>query len=295
MKLHPLATSTLPLISWAIARENMRLRKEAKKFPYSEDPILTQFRFTNVRRRDDRVSRWLQQNVLVSDDSDELIVFSALCRWINWPPTIKALMDKDLHIIKSHDDLVKVGTFLDAIQGKVWTGAYMVRAKPFDGGARKGAFVAQQVIGPVLDTIPHIREMLALKLREAAWNALNDLPNWGPFMAGQVIDDWTWTPLLTDPTDQFTFAPPGPGSSRGYNRLLDIPLKNKVNYTQWAIDLPIIRQQVIGALNKYFHTRSYLDVTAMDIQNCMCEYDKYERVRLGEGRPRALYHPETAF
>ena len=26
-----------------------------------------------------------------------------------------------------------------------------------------------------------------------------------------------------------------------------------------------------------------------DIEHCLCEYDKYERVRLGEGRPRAKY------
>jgi len=26
-----------------------------------------------------------------------------------------------------------------------------------------------------------------------------------------------------------------------------------------------------------------------DLQNCLCEFDKYERVRLGEGRPRNGY------
>ena len=32
-------------------------------------------------------------------------------------------------------------------------------------------------------------------------------------------------------------------------------------------------------------------LTAHDVQFCLCEFDKYERVRLGEGRPRALYKP----
>ena len=26
-----------------------------------------------------------------------------------------------------------------------------------------------------------------------------------------------------------------------------------------------------------------------DIEHCLCEFDKYERTRLGEGRPRAKY------
>mgnify|MGYP005994584353 CR=1 FL=1 len=29
-----------------------------------------------------------------------------------------------------------------------------------------------------------------------------------------------------------------------------------------------------------------------DIEHCLCEFDKYERVRLGQGRPRAKYKPK---
>jgi hypothetical protein len=31
-----------------------------------------------------------------------------------------------------------------------------------------------------------------------------------------------------------------------------------------------------------------------DIQFQLCEYDKYERVRLGQGRPKARYEPPSA-
>ena len=30
-------------------------------------------------------------------------------------------------------------------------------------------------------------------------------------------------------------------------------------------------------------------IHAQDLQNCLCEFDKYERVRLNEGRPRSNY------
>lgn len=38
-------------------------------------------------------------------------------------------------------------------------------------------------------------------------------------------------------------------------------------------------------------TRMFLDkkLCAQDIQNCLCEFDKYERVRLGEGAPKQRY------
>ena len=28
-----------------------------------------------------------------------------------------------------------------------------------------------------------------------------------------------------------------------------------------------------------------------EIEHCLCEFDKYERVRLGQGRPRSKYKP----
>jgi hypothetical protein len=38
--------------------------------------------------------------------------------------------------------------------------------------------------------------------------------------------------------------------------------------------------------------RNLKDLHAQDIQNCLCEFDKYERVRLGEGTPKQLYKPK---
>ena len=32
-----------------------------------------------------------------------------------------------------------------------------------------------------------------------------------------------------------------------------------------------------------------LPLEMRDIEHCLCEFDKYERTRLGEGRPRAKY------
>ena len=33
------------------------------------------------------------------------------------------------------------------------------------------------------------------------------------------------------------------------------------------------------------------DLEMRDIEHSLCEFDKYERVRLGEGKPRSLYKP----
>ena len=33
------------------------------------------------------------------------------------------------------------------------------------------------------------------------------------------------------------------------------------------------------------------DLHAADLQNCLCEFDKMERVRLGEGKPKRRFVP----
>jgi hypothetical protein len=37
------------------------------------------------------------------------------------------------------------------------------------------------------------------------------------------------------------------------------------------------------------------DLTLHDVQNCMCEFSKYCRTVLGEGKPKTTYIPETEF
>jgi hypothetical protein len=113
---------------------------------------------------------------------------------------------------------------------------------------------------------------------------------WGTFMAGQVVDDWAWTPLLRDATDHYTWAPQGPGSRRGLNRILHDSIGGTFTESEWGESLMALRAAVLEQLGS-----QYADLTLMDVQNCLCEFDKYERVRLGEGRPRSLYKPETAY
>jgi hypothetical protein len=109
-------------------------------------------------------------------------------------------------------------------------------------------------------------------------------------MAGQVVDDLTWTPLLANPRDDKTWAPQGPGSLRGLNRVLGLPIRTPHEELAWCTHLQRLRGMVVERLGP-----EYEDLTLMDVQNTLCEADKYERVRLGQGRPRSLYHEETAY
>src|SRR6185503_1804689 len=104
---------------------------------------------------------------------------------------------------------------------KAWTGAYMVRApsKKVGGDMSKGKFVAEIVVGKGMDE--HKDALFAAlqtnSVRESV-NAFAAIPNWGQFMAGQMVADLTYTPLLGEASDLNSWAPMGPGSKRGFNR-----------------------------------------------------------------------------
>lgn len=282
-------------VDFVAEREAVRLRRESgQPPPWTDDPILRTYRFTNIRRRDDRVSRWLREHVYSSpvfaEPSLAALQMAALCRWVNWPPTIAAIMEAGLWPAE-HLDLRKIGCLLDqrTKHGKTWTGAYMIRATP--GGGAKGRFVAEQVVGRALRRAwPEVQFMLQTGMRRPVWRVLVDCENWGSFTAGQVVDDLTWTPLLANPRDDKTWAPQGPGSLRGLNRVLGQPLGAQHEEHAWCDHLVRLRGMVVERLGP-----NYEDLTLMDVQSCLCEADKYNRVRLDQGRPRALYHPETAY
>lgn len=289
-------TAPVRFVNFVQERERIRVaRSVGAPAPWTEDPILRQFRFTNVRRRDDRVSLWLRQHVYSTDifttPTLAAVQVAALCRWVNWPPTISALQAAGL-LAPAQLDLRAVGRLIEkrGRDGKAWTGAYMVRATP-DGGA-KGRFVAEQVVGRALRRAwPELQFMLQTGMRRPVWRVLTECLHWGSFMAGQVVDDLTWTPLLREPRDDKTWAPQGPGSLRGLNRVLARPLGATHEEHEWCEHLAQLRGMVVDRLG----WERYGDLTLMDTQNQLCEFDKYERVRLGQGRPRSLYKPETAY
>lgn len=290
--------SSAPLIEWIAERESIRKKKEAGlPPPYTEDPIFQTYRFCNVRRRDDRVSRWLIQNVLteanLAVDTRQFIMFAAFCRWCNWPPTIAEIMRRELFPSPKikWKQVVKVFTEFKANRLKAWTGAYMVTARGCAEGESKADFIVEKVIHQGMKkALSAIERALQTHSRREVWLALKSLSNFGSFMAGQCVDDLSYTSLLSGATDTNTWAPQGPGSLRGFNRILGLPLKTKHSEEEWCAQLQIWRQQMIETLGSEYET-----VDLMSCQNCLCEFDKFQRTKLGEGRPRSKYRPETAF
>ena len=291
-----------PLLQWAAEREAIRLRRlRGEDPPWTTDKILAHYRFCNVQRKYDRVSQWLINNVLARRaefGEFSFLQFTALCRWVNWPPTLIALREAGLWPAKQLD-LVRMGDIIDgqARYAKTWTGAYLVPApQEFHGKIGKGQFIAAKVVGEGME---EHRAAILRAIRsnsvEVTWSALSEVYFFGSFIAGQVVADWTYTPLLDRATDLYTWAPQGPGSVRGYRRMLGLEANGPApDMATWCDRLCDWRAYLVDDLGRRFGS-DYSGLTLHDVQNVLCELDKFMRVKSGEGRPRSKYRPEMGY
>lgn len=263
---------------------------------YSQDDILNQYRFCNVFRELDRVTIWIRENIREPfADHEHLWFMLAIARFINWPPTLERLIESPdgwpFDPRFSTDRMTMVLEDWKAGGNKVETGAYMIRAESDPKKEwynwSKQRYVSEIVLGrPWRDRVRTEAHMRGSSLRDA-FNFLHQQPDWvgwGPFMCGQIVADLRHTRYLEGAHDVGRWAPLGPGSTRGLNRLAGRPLKQSIRQEQGLDEMLQLRE--IVNRNTAGHVP---EIELHDIQNCLCETDKYLRVKTGEGKPRAAY------
>lgn len=263
------------MVHWMGEREQIRkLKEQGAPKPWTADPILRSFKFCNVHREDDFVTRWFALNWRGPKYWEEpnFIAAMILGRTVNWPQTLERLgfphvweRDKFIHILDG----------LMVTQGKVWTGAYMITAGPT--GVRKSEWVCSNA-----DSYFHSPPKLDPTSIRKSWEIIiaNGYPCVGPFIAGQVIADLKQTPHLARAEDWWDWAAVGPGSTRGLNRIYNRPLGTHIHQKVALAEMLAVRKEVMGSER----------ICLQDLQNCLCELDKYMRVKLGQGKPRSGYN-----
>jgi hypothetical protein len=270
------------LLYWIEERENIRRKKEAgEPKPWTDDPILRAYRFCNVRRMDDRVSKWLFDNWYNPYfDHRNMVVAVTLARHFNLPRTLEAI---GFPLIWKPKLFKKILRNLKASGVSIFNGAYMVR-----GMAKDEPHYTPVKSDQIIDLVctPLYEEPPPLNPDSMEESVAAFCPYWGfsSFMAGQVVADLRWA-MLGGWFDAPRWAPIGPGSKRGINRLFgrafNQPLA-QLTFEQEMVD-------VIHACKDGLEEETTRRLEAMDYQNCLCEFDKYMRAKLGEGRPKQLY------
>lgn len=324
---------------FAFARERHAIhlrRRHAVMEPWTSDPILWQYRFTNVFRELDRTTVWFRENVRdPMRDSPDVLLATVVFRWFNRIATGEAIFSPDYYadnssafekLLTTSDAGVLQPPILDALdKGPYVTGAYIVKTP--DGYNKLDGvlqcirwFMEQEHPSPnsnppslwsryiwrrMADSLLEGRGTYTL---EEVWNWLRQFPYLGDFMAYEIVTDLRWTALLDQAPDIMTWANPGPGATRGVGRVF---MQNKDAYNQHRDKESLItdmRSLLAFSrdpaywpqwyLNAGYDSHNYIQFEKQgdwpawemrDVEHTLCEFDKYERVRTGEGRPRGRF------
>jgi hypothetical protein len=267
-----------------VARHNIYLlRRAGVAKPWTEDPILQSYRFCNVYRELDTETKWIADNWRPKyGDHPDYWFAMVVARFFNWHETLDELTPLPFKADPMYATLTK----REARGQKVFTGAYVVSTNGMK--MRKTPYVILHVLEPAWAERVTVRPREGDALESFA-TRLQKLNGFKGFMAGQIVADVKYSDEspLAQAADWDTWAVSGPGSRRGMNRLRGVDYNQSVTEHEWRRLMDQLRPQTNERLKKI--ARHMEPLHAQDLQNCLCEFDKYERVRLGQGKPRSNY------
>ncbi len=249
-------------------------RAEGQAYPWTDDPILKEYSFCNVYRELDRVTIWIRENWREPyADHPNLPFAMAMARQINWPDTLEEIG------FPEHWNPERIKAIMQGRlnrKEKVYTGAYMLTGTL--GGTK-----VEQTIDKILTPLYEMPPRIISNSLEETWKRYLPYPGFSGFMAYEVVTDLRHTKHLENAEDIMTWANPGPGAKRGLNRIHGRELEKSIPKAQLISEM----KELLDLCNM-----APLPLEMRDIEHCLCEFDKYERVRLGQGKPRAKYKPK---
>jgi hypothetical protein len=238
-----------PLLYFIAEREAIRRRRVAgEPPPFTDDPILREWSFTNVRREDDRVTKWITKNWREPHADDPDLFFElAVARFVNWPDTLAEIG----YPVPWNPEHFLTVMAARAERGDQLAGpAYMIRADNKNPGRITAEYQATEVFKPLWRAR---KERPTPGLSLARYFArLSDFHGMGGgFMSGQVIADLKFVEPLRSASDWMSFAVSGPGSRRGLNRILGRPLNAPRSETAWRTAFDRLRAAIAPDLERF--------------------------------------------
>lgn len=264
---------------WAFAAERHRIfeaRSAGRPGPWTEDPILTEYRFCNAFRASDRVTQDLIRVAYESKEfsADDIFVRVVLHRLFSKPETWALLDASAGGLDASTFDPEALGLVLDeafAAGTTLYTGAFILCADAAFGFRRKHRNHLALVAAMLEDGAA--RRIEAATSLETIYGELLGWPLLGPFMAYQLTIDLNYTPLSDADEDEFTV--PGPGAMRGLRKVFeDLGGLTPAEAIHWLVDYQEHVERDLGIAPPTLFGRR---LHAIDCQNLLCEVDKYCR------------------
>ena len=282
-KLSPAKPTTVFDSYWRFAaeRQNVFLKRySGQPSPWTNDPVIKKYKFTNVYRITDRVSQYLVKNVIYnekfSSEGAEVFFRIILFKLFNKIETWEELLTEIGEI--SYENF-KINTFdkvlLNLLQKgqAIYSAAYiMPSGKSFFGHEKKHK-------NHLLLIKKMMQEKLSQKIEQSnsmqrGFELLRSYPSIGDFLAYQYITDINYSNITNYSESEFVI--PGPGAKSGIRKCFsDLGGLSEVEIIKLMMD----RQEIeFERLELKFERIGNRPLQLIDCQNIFCETDKYSRV-----------------
>lgn len=291
-------------------RYKIHLRKDIKKLapPYTKDPVLQKYRFTNVRREHDKNTKWVIDNICNNNSLKygQKMVNIVLFRIFNKIETAEILEIPIADIRKV--DAISLAEKVEALTDSTpYTGAYLCSGmkrylKKYTGSDSS----VESAILVVQDMCDHKfwKGTKSANSPEDIIDTLQEYPGLSEFMSYQLFVDFTYMEEFPFSENEYTLA--GIGAWKG----LRVLFGGKCKHRRTPEELIFWLRDNWNALNQYNiqqggkHTLNpqelFRDIpeedrkmNVMSIENCLCEFYKYWKVTHKLGRPRQKYKGGT--
>lgn len=288
---------------WRFATERQAIffrRVEGVLPPWTDDPILKRYKFTNAYRASDRVSQFLIRNVIYnptySDGPKEVVFRILLFKMFNKISTWQLLEQRagPLHWqsfdFDRYDATLRQAT---AAGTRIYSAAYIIPpvALTSSGIKHQGHL---RLIELMLkgDFVPRLLQTENLC---EAFELLKTYPSLGDFLAFQLAIDLNYSTIIDH--DEGAFVVAGPGARDGLEKIF----VDSGNYAPSdLIRLMMDRQEKeFERLGLTFRSLWGRRLQLIDCQNLFCEISKYTRVShpeivglSGRTRIKQMFRPE---
>lgn len=308
----------LHLLKFITARYRVHKRKDVLNLnpPWTKDPVIAQYRFTNVRREHDRQTRYLIENISINPSlslEDRLVNTFYFRAWNNWstmqsfggPWDAKSLYDPKFK--ESIRPLYKQLLECDPDR-KWWSAAYNQGGTkqswryPAEVGKDKEEDIPLRVfhIGPWLKQGDVVRKLMKAEDQQEAFEIIRSIRGFADFLAYQVFVDLTYIDEFPFSENEFVVA--GPGCCKGLDYVFEdrdgMTYEESLFWLRDHIDKYFYKLEIRRIHKKVWQPEKLFDdlppydryMNIMSLENCFCELSKYIRTIEGTGRPRVKYN-----
>ena len=268
-------------------------RLRGAPLPWTTDPIISRYRFTNAYRAADRASQFLIALQYAGSQSEEDLFFrTTLFRIFNKIETWQALESACDGLSWPSYRFERYGEVLTHIQrcGKpIYSAAYVIPPVRMNE-VRKHENHLRLIELLMKEQVAH--RLTDCRSAQDAYRLLRSFPGLGSFLAYQLLIDLNYSSLLNFSEMDFVVA--GPGARDGIRKCFRAIGVTDPDIVRYMADT---QDEHFARLGLKFDDLWGRPLQLIDCQNLFCETDKYARVahpelrgQLGRTRIKRTYH-----